>query len=65
VEDLTDIKNIWLTAGLLLLAGVPFVEHLMKVDMPDLVNGFLRGIGIGLIIAAIVMQKFTETKEFR
>lgn len=45
-----------LPIGLLWVVGVPFVEYLVKVDMPDLVNGFLRGVGIGLIISAIVMK---------
>lgn len=50
-----------LPIGLLWVAGIPFVEHLMKVEMPDLANGFFRGVGIGLIIAAVVMQRFTKS----
>lgn len=50
------LKSMLLPIGLLLLAGVPFVEHLMKVEAPDLANGFFRGVGIGLIISAIVMK---------
>jgi len=50
------LKSMLLPIGLLWVVGVSFVEYLVKVDMPDFVNGFLRGVGIGLIISAIVMK---------
>jgi hypothetical protein len=59
------LKSMLLPIGLLWVAGVPFVEHLMRIEMPDFAGGFLRGVGIGMIIWAVILLKFTKSSKFR
>jgi hypothetical protein len=55
--------SILLPIGLLLVSGVSFITHLAKLEVPDFADGFIKGIGIGLMILALVMQKFTGSCE--
>lgn len=48
-----------LSVGLLLVTGVSLITHLAKLEVPDFADGFIKGVGIGLMILALVMQKFT------
>lgn len=50
--------SVLLPIGLLLITGVAFMTHLLKIEVPDSIDGFIKGIGIGLMILVLVMQKF-------
>lgn len=59
------LKLMLLPLGLFWMAGVPFVEHLMKIELPDFANGFSRGIGLGLIVSTVILQKFARSRNLR
>ncbi len=46
-------KNILLASGLLILSASFFVQ-MMK--MPEFLNGFMKGLGFTLIVAALIMK---------
>lgn len=58
------LTKLMLPFGLLLVAGVPLAERLTGTALPDGAKGFLIGLGIGLMIVALIMQKFKKSFKF-
>jgi hypothetical protein len=54
------LKRMLLPMGLLCVSGVSMLELFMRVEVPDFVNGFLKGVGIALIISALFIQRSTK-----
>ena len=55
------LKRMLLPVGLLCVSGVSMLGHITRVEVPDFVNGFLKGVGIALIISALFIQKHTKS----
>jgi hypothetical protein len=54
------LKRMLLPIGLLCVSGVSMLGQLTRVEVPDFVNGFLKGLGIALIISALFIQRSTK-----
>jgi len=46
-----NLKRLLLPIGLLLISASFIIKHFM--DVPDFIDGFLKGVGIGLLILAL------------
>jgi hypothetical protein len=52
-----------ISIGLLISVAPSILTRFMHVDMPDFLNGFIRGIGLGLMLLVLMHPKFRQKRE--
>jgi hypothetical protein len=55
------LKRMLLPIGLLCATGVPMIGHLIKMEVPDSVDGFFKGVGIALLLCSLFLQRCAGT----
>ena len=51
------LRRMLLPIGLLLVNGISFTNHFAKVDVSDFTDGFLKGIGIALMLLGVFFMR--------
>ena len=60
-------SNILLSIGLLFYAIIQLLKHLVKIDVPDFVEGFITGIALVFMVLGIISisYKLLKLKNFK
>ncbi len=56
MENKRNLIRLYIPVGLLLVCGSTLINHLI-MPLPDAVNGFITGAGIGLLIMGLIKQR--------
>jgi hypothetical protein len=51
------LKRLLLPIGLLCITGISFFEHFIKLEVSDFAQGFLKGIGIALMLLGVLFMQ--------
>lgn len=51
------LKRMLVPVGLLFVSGISFIEHFVKLEGSDSIEGFLKGIGIAIMLAGVLFMQ--------
>ena len=51
------LKRMLLPIGLLFVSGISFVEHFVKLEVSDFAQGFLKGVGIAIMLSGLIFMQ--------